>query len=131
MDKFEDVMEVEEAPEVLGLDDFFTSSEDEKESKKDSKSDKRIISAIENILSNNRYKNNFQFIHFIKKTLGNDKGNNAKFFDKLFDKDFQEYYKFMISQINLGNYYFLNVLNGFRKYYENDKITFEYRNFII
>lgn len=99
--------------------------------KKDSKSDKRIISAIENILSNNRYKNNFQFIHFIKKTLGNDKGNNAKFFDKLFDKDFQEYYKFMISQINLGNYYFLNILNGFRKYYENDKITFEYRNFII
>jgi len=99
--------------------------------KKDSKSDKRIISAIENILSNNRYKNNFQFIHFIKKTLGNDKGNNAKFFDKLFDKDFQEYYKFMISQINLGNYYFLNILNGLRKYYENDKITFEYRNFII
>lgn len=39
MDKFEDVMEVEEAPEVLGLDDFFTSSEDEKEYKKDSKSE--------------------------------------------------------------------------------------------
>ena len=65
--------------------------------KKDSKSDKRIISALENILSNNRYKNNFQFIHFIKKNLENDKENNAKFFDKLFDKDFQEYYKFMIS----------------------------------
>ena len=36
----------------------------------------------------------------------------------------------MIKQINLGNYYFLNVLDSFKQYYEKQKINIEYTNFI-
>jgi len=89
-----------------------------------------IISAIQNIIEENNYKNNFQFIHFMKKILGINTNDNCKLFDELFADEFIKYYKYMINQINEGNYYYLNVLNDFINYYEGKKINEKYTNFL-
>ena len=92
-----------------------------------------IISAILNIIEEKYYKNNFQFIYFMKKILGiNTKtDDNCKLFDELFGDEFNKYYKYMINQINEGNYYYLNVLNDFINYYEGKKINEKYTNFLL
>jgi len=40
--------------------------------KSNEKNNEIIITAIENLIKENNYKNNFQFIYFVKKVLGND-----------------------------------------------------------
>ena len=54
----------------------------------------------------------------------------AKLFNELFGDEFIKYYKYMINQINEGNYYYLNILNDFINYYEGKKINEKYTNFL-
>ena len=90
-----------------------------------------IISAIQNIIEEKNYKNNFRFIHFMEKILGINTNEKCKLFDELFGDEFNKYYKYMINQINEGNYYYLNVLNDFINYYEGKKINEKYTNFLL
>ena len=94
------------------------------------KTDQDIKSAIKNLLLNNKYKNNFQFYHFVLKILGIDGINSNKLFDEFFSEEFKNYYNYLIKQIKNGNYYYLNVLNNFLEYYENKKVSDEYSKFV-
>ena len=89
-----------------------------------------IKTAIQNVIKENNYKSNFQFIHFMKKIVGIDINKNCKLFDELFDDEFNKYYEYIINQINEGNYYYLNVLNDFLNYYEGKKINEKYSTFL-
>ena len=90
-----------------------------------------IISAIQNIIEEKNYKNNFRFIHFMEKILGINTNEKCKLFDELFGDEFNKYYKYMINQINEGNYYYLNILNDFINYYEGKKINEKYSIFLL
>ena len=93
--------------------------------------DKNIISAIKNIIKENKYGRNFQFIYFLKTILGNDRyKTKSKLFDELFGKEFNEYFKYMKNQIELGNYYYLNILGTFINYYKNQALNNNYSTFL-
>lgn len=94
--------------------------------KNNDKTNTNIKSAINNILQENKYQNNPQFIYFIRKVLGYETKTNCKLFNEFFDEEFKKYYANMINQIKLGNYYFLNKLINFLDYYENKKINGQY-----
>ena len=114
--------------------DIGLNSEDIKEFihmiKSNEKNNEIIVSAIENLIKENNYKNNFQFIYFVKKILGNNIQVESKLFDELFCDEFIKYYAYMINQINEGNYYYLNILNDFLDYYEGKKINEKYNSFL-
>ena len=98
---------------------------------KNKKSGKNIILAINNIIRENVYMQNLQFIHFMRKLLGDNPKNKDDFFEEFFDEKFQNYYKFMINQIKLGNNYYLKKLKDMRKYYEMKKVNEKYQLFLI
>ena len=95
------------------------------------KNDKNIISALKNIIKENKYRRNFRFIHFLRTILGNDRyKTKSKLFDELFGKEFNEYFKYMKNQIELGNYYYLNILGKFINYYKDKTINNNYLTFL-
>ena len=98
---------------------------------KSNKIEKHIISAIDCVIQENIYKSNLQFIHFMRKILGDNSSNNNEFFEEFFDEKFQNYYKFMIYQIKNKNYYYLKKLKDMREYYENKKVNEKYQLFLL
>lgn len=93
-----------------------------------------LLSSIENIVEDKLYIYDFQFFHFVRKVLGNDK-INSKLFNEFFGEEFKNYYKYMISGIQSDNHYYLNLLKQMHDYYsnliekENIKINANYSNF--
>ena len=98
--------------------------------RKNNNNNKLIILAIQNIIEEDKFRKNFKFLRFIKKTLGSETIITNKLIDELFSDEFNDYYSFMIDQIKNGNYYFLNVLSSFELYYNNDKINKNYQPFL-
>ena len=111
--------------------------------KNDKKSNKIIISSIINILAKNKDKiyDNFQFCHFVKKMLKIETKPNGGFFNDFFDKEFNEYYKFIIDRIDKGDEFFLTVLKKIKTLYKtknmnvnvnmNENINNNYSNYIV
>ena len=98
--------------------------------KEDNKNDKILLSCIESILNNNNYSNNFQFIHFCEQILGNKTTIKSKLFDEFYGEEFNDYYNYIISQANLGNYYYLEILNNIKTKYKGKRINGNYVYFI-
>ena len=77
-----------------------------------------------------KYEKNFQFIHFLRKILGKDIKTKSKLFDELFGSEFNDYFKYMKNQIELDNYYYLNILRGFIIYYKDKTINSDYSTYL-
>lgn len=103
-----------------------------KEIIKKNKISDNLLSSIENIVEDKLYIYDYRFLHFVRKMLGNDKVN-SKFFNEFFGEEFKNYYKHMISEIQNGNQYYLDLLeemfNYNSKFKEKIKINESYSTF--
>ena len=97
----------------------------------DKKNKKLILQSIKIIISSKIFKNNFQFLFFIKNLLGIKIKKESAMFEEFYGEKFKAYYKYIISQVNKGSLYYLEVLNKIANEYKNNnlKINDNYNNF--